>query len=207
MPSRNDSQRSNNWTSREAYLMAMVALFVGLIAGFLFHGTNGPQAVTAAQPAGQTAPAAEPAAALQTPEQLNLLLQPMLDAARINPKDPGPLVQIANTYYDHRFYPEAIKYYAQALAIKPDEADVRTDMGTALFYSGQSEKAVAEIEKVLKANPKHANALFNLGIIKMEGLHDNKGAIAAWERLLATNPDYPQKQRVQELIAKARSQS
>ena len=29
------------------------------------------------------------------------------------------------------------------------------------------------------------------------------GAIAAWKRLLETNPDYPQRDRVQQLIAQA----
>ena len=206
------SQNQNNsgWSSREAYLLAMVALFVGLIAGFLLNGSNGPRAVTAA-PTSAPAPAAaspvEGVGSMQTPEQLNVMVQPMLDAAKANPKDPGPLVQLGNTYYDHRFYPEAIKYYGQALALKPDDPDVRTDMGTAMFYAGSPDKAVAELQKVLKTNPKHVNALFNLGVIQMDGLHNNKAAISTWERLLAGNPDYPNKQKVQELIAKAKSQS
>ena len=206
MASRNNSQDNSTWTSREAYLMAMVALFVGLIAGFLLNGSAGPRSVTAAPTAAPPAPA-EAVGSMQTPEQLNILVQPMLDAARANPQDPRPLVQLGNTYYDHQFYPEAIKYYGQALQLKPDDLDVRTDMGTATYYAGSPDKAVTEIEKVLKADPKHANALFNLGVIKMDGLHDNKGAIAVWERLLAGNPDYPNKQKVQELIAKARSRN
>lgn len=199
---------NNHWTSREAYLLAMVALFVGLVAGFLFHGTSVPAPVTAAQQtASPGAPAGSAPGSLQSPEQLNAMVQPMLDAARANPSDPAPLIELGNTYYDHRFYPEAVKYYARALELKPADLEVRTDMATAMFYSGAADKAVVELDKVLQANPKHASALFNLGIVRMDGLNDRKGAIAAWERLLAANPDYPQKQKVLELIAKARSQS
>ncbi len=37
-------------------------------------------------------------------------------------------------------------------------------------------------------HPKDANALFDLGMIKLQGKSDGKGAIAAWQRLLKTNP-------------------
>ena len=204
MSTDSDNQNNNRWTSREAYLLAMVALFVGLVAGFLLNGSSGPRAVTAAPTSAPAPMPAQPAGNMQTPDQLNVMVQPMLDAAKANPSDPGPLVQLGNTYYDHQFYPEAIKYYGQALQLKPDDPDVRTDMGTAMYYAGSPEKGIAELEKVLKAHPKHVNALFNLGVIQMDGLHDNKAAITTWERLLASNPDYPNKQKVQELIAKAK---
>ncbi len=203
-----------NWTSREAYLLAMVTLFCGLVAGYLFHGSSGPSSATAApaQPAtsapaqqGGAGPAGTPK--LQSPEQLKLLVQPMLDAAKANPSDPKPLVEIGNTYYDHQFYSEAIQYYQKALALKPDDVNVRTDMGTAMYYSGSPSQAIAEFEKGLKINPTHAQTLFNMGVVKLQGLNDPKGALAAWQRLLDTNPNYPDKPKVLEMMGKARSQN
>ncbi len=193
----------STWTAREAYLLAMVTLFVGLIAGYLFHGTSAPS-TTAAAPTAGSAPAAPQS--LQSPEQLRVLVQPMLDAARANPADPKPLIEAGNAYYDHRFYPQAIEYYQKALALKPDDVNVRTDMGTAMWYSGSPKEAVTEFEKSLKVDPNHAQTLFNMGIVKLEGLKDAKGAIAAWQRLLDTNPDYPDRQKVQELMQKAKAQ-
>ena len=207
---RNEQSQTSDktWTSREAYLLAMVTLFCGLVAGYLFHGSSSPSTATAA-PAGTTAAAPAPAGtpALQSPDQLNLLIQPMLDAAKANPSDPKPLVEIGNTYYDHQFYPEAIKYYQKALALKPDDVNVRTDMGTAMFYGGSAAQAVAEFEKGLKVNPTHAQTLFNMGVVKLQGLNDPKGALSAWQRLLDTNPNYPEKQKVLEMMEKAKSKS
>ncbi len=191
------------WTSREAYLLAMVTLFCGLIIGYLFHGSStAPDTATAATPAPSTVPATP---SLQSPEQLNVMVQPLLEASKARPNDPGPLVELGNTYYDHQFFTEAIKYYEKALVLKPGDANVRTDMATAMFYSGSAQRAVTELEKVLKDNPTHANALFNLGVVKRDGLEDPKGAAATWERLLSTNPDYPQKEKVRDMIAKAKS--
>lgn len=196
---------SKNWTAREAYLLAMVTLFVGLIAGYLFHGTSTPSTATAA-PTQNVNPGAAPADTLQSPEQLKVMLQPMLDAVRANPADPKPLVAIGNTYYDHKFYPEAIQYYQKALTLNPNDINVRTDMGTAMYYSGSPKEAIAEFEKSLKVDPNHAQTLFNMGVVKSQGLNDNKGAIAAWQRLLDTNPNYPDRQKVLDMMQKAKAQ-
>ncbi len=199
----NTQGNDNTWTAREAYLLAMVTLFVGLIAGYLFHGTSAPS-TTAAAPTTGSAPAAP--GPLQSPEQLRVLVQPMLDAARSNPADPKPLVEAGNAYYDHNFYPQAIEYYKKALALKPDDVNVRTDMGTAMWYSGSPKEAVAEFEKSLKLDPNHAQTLYNMGVVKFEGLKDTKGAIAAWQHLLDTNPNYPERQKVLDLLQKAKAQ-
>ncbi|HVP43610.1 MAG TPA: tetratricopeptide repeat protein [Terriglobales bacterium] len=196
---------NKSWTAREAYLLAMVTLFVGLIAGYLFHGSSTPSTTTAAAPQVGGMPPAAPDT-LQSPEQLRVLVQPMLDAARANPSDPGPLVQIGNTYYDHKFYAEAITYYQKALALKPNDVNVRTDLGTALWYTGSAKEAVAEFEKSLKVDPNHAQTLFNMGVVKLNGLNDKKGAIAAWQHLLDANPNYPDRQKVQEMLQKAKGQ-
>lgn len=203
MQKTNQPGNDNTWTAREAYLLAMVTLFVGLIAGYLFHGSSAPS-TTAAAPTASSAPAAPES--LQSPEQLKVMVQPMLDAARANPADPKPLIEVGNAYYDHRFYPQAIEYYQKALALKPDDVNVRTDMGTAMWYSGSPKEAVAEFEKSLKIDPNHAQTLFNMGIVKLDGLKDRAGAIAAWQRLLETNPNYPDRQKVQELMQKAKAQ-
>ncbi len=202
---RNNNQGNDSpWTAREAYLLAMVTLFVGLIAGYLFHGSSAPSTTTAAPaPVSGNAPAPD---TLQSPEQLKVMLQPMLDAARTSPADPKPLIEIGNAYYDHKFYPQAIEYYQKALALKPDDINVRTDMGTAMWYSGSPKEAVAEFEKSLKLDPNHAQTLFNMGIVKLNGLNDAKGAAAAWQRLLDTNPNYPDRQKVLDMMQKAKAQ-
>jgi tetratricopeptide (TPR) repeat protein len=139
-----------------------------------------------------------------SPEALAQAAQPYLAQLKQNPNDFDALAKIGNLYYDGQAYPQAIEYYQKALAIQPNNADVRTDLGTAYWYSGDADQAIANFEKALAVRPTHPGTLFNLGIVKWQGKKDPKGAIVAWEKLLASNPDYPQKDQVQSLIERAK---
>jgi cytochrome c-type biogenesis protein CcmH/NrfG len=77
-------------------------------------------------------------------------------------------------------------------------------MGTAYWYAGNADRAVEAMETSLKYRPGHPQTLFNLGWVRWQGKADPKGAIEAWQELLKANPDYPQKQQVEQYIAKAK---
>lgn len=201
MPAKENPRNTDGlWTSREAYLLALVCLLSGLVMGYLFHGSSAPMqsTVAAAQPSAQ-APQAMPTAG-----DLNPLAAPLLSALKVDPNNFDVLVQLGNLYYDHQVFPEAIEYYTRALAIRPKEVNVRTDLGTAFWYSGFPEKAVAEYEKSLAVDPQHVNSLFNMGVVRLEGLKDARGAITAFEKLLALNPSPQQRARATEMLARAR---
>jgi len=52
---------------------------------------------------------------------------------------------------------------------------------------------------------RNANAeIALLGVVRWQGKGDPKGAVQAWEELLEKHPNYPQKQQLQEYIAKAK---
>ena len=110
-----------------------------------------------------------------------------------------------NLLYDAQRYHEAIGFYSQAFAINPSDINVSTDLGTAIWYSGRADEALAQYDRSLAINPTHAQTLFNVGIVRADGKHDYAGAIAAWDALLKTNPDYPAAERVRSLIADART--
>jgi cytochrome c-type biogenesis protein CcmH/NrfG len=129
---------------------------------------------------------------------------PLLEAVSKDPKDFASFVKLGDIYYDGQQYPSAIQYYEKALAIHPNNPDVRTDMGTAYWYTGNADKAIAEMETSLKYRAGHPQSLFNLGWVRWQGKGDAKGAVEAWEKLLKANPNYPQKQQVEQYIAKAK---
>jgi tetratricopeptide (TPR) repeat protein len=81
--------------------------------------------------------------------------------------------------------------------------NVSTDLGTALWYSGRPDEALGQYARSLTVNPDHAQTLFNVGIVKSEAKADYKGAVAAWERLLAKNPGYSNAATVRNMIAEA----
>lgn len=194
------------WSSTQAYVFAAFCLILGVALGYLFRGSASTVASKPA-PAGlqqEGGAAKQPAAAAEMQAALAQAAGPLLDAVNKDPRDYDSLVKLGNLYYDAQQYPNAIQYYERALGIHPENPDVRTDMGTAYWYSGNADKAVAAMETSLKFRPGHPQTLFNLGWIRWQGKADPKGAIEAWESLLKTNPDYPQKQQVEQYIAKAK---
>jgi Tfp pilus assembly protein PilF len=129
---------------------------------------------------------------------------PLLRALKASPDDFATIVNVANLYYDGRQFPEAIRYYRRAVKIQPYNADVLTDMGTSLWYTGDADQAIANFEQALKYRPDSPEALFNLGVVRWQGKMDPKGATQAWEKLLERNPNYPQRQQVEEYIVRAK---
>jgi len=121
-----------------------------------------------------------------------------------DPRNAQAAIELGNMLYDAGRYGEAIPVYQQAFALQPTNVALSTDLGTALWYSGRADEALAQYAKSLALNPTHAQTLFNIGIVTLDGKHDAVGALAAWQRLLETNPDYPDKAKLQELMTRAR---
>lgn len=201
---------SGNWTSTQAYVLSVICLLVGVAVGYLVRG-SAPTQSTEASAATQTQPGGPMAAMANTqqptPEELRRMAdtqaRPLLAQLKAEPNNAQLLYKIGNLYYDAQQYPEAVNYYESSLKIDPKATDVRTDLGTAYHLVGQPDKAIQEFEDVLKIDNKYANALFNEGMVKWQDKMDINGAVSSWKRLLATNPDYPQKDKVQQLISQA----
>jgi cytochrome c-type biogenesis protein CcmH/NrfG len=190
----------------QAYVLAAFCLLLGVALGYLFRGSA---SVGTAQAAATTTTERGTGSQQKQPDpnaqaMVAQAAAPLLEAVNRNPNDFDSLVKLANVYYDGQQFPSAIQYYERALTIHPDNPDVRTDMGTAYWYTGDAEKALAAMETSLKYRPGHPQTLFNLGWVRWQGKQDPKGAIEAWQQLLKANPDYPQKQQVEQYIAKAK---
>ena len=65
---------------------------------------------------------------------------PLLDAVNKNPNDYDSLIKLRKLFYDGKQFPSAIQYYERALALHPENPDVRTDMGTATGTTGMPTK-------------------------------------------------------------------
>jgi cytochrome c-type biogenesis protein CcmH/NrfG len=193
------------WSSTQAYVLAAFCLVLGVALGYLFRGSASPAAgQTAVSTTAQQGTDAHPQQSAEAQAALAQNAAPLLEAVNKNPNDYDSLVKLGNLFYDGQQFPNAIQYYERALAIHPDNPDVRTDMGTAYWYMGNADKAVAAMETSLKYRPGHPQTLFNLGWVRWQGKSDAKGAVEAWQQLLKTNPDYPQKEQVEQYIAKAK---
>lgn len=90
--------------------------------------------------------------------------------------------------------------YGTVLKARPKDTNVRTDMATAFFYSGNPTRAIKELQTVLTIDPKHSNALFNLGLISKQ-IGDTKTAKSAWQRYLVVDPKGDNATKVQQELS------
>jgi cytochrome c-type biogenesis protein CcmH/NrfG len=199
------------WSSVQVYTLSAICLLVGVTMGYLFRGSTAPQAPTAAvqtqMQAGNPMGGAKATPTPPTPEQLKQMadqqVAPLLEQLSQNPKDSATLTRIATYYLAARQFDESEKYFQMAVDVKPT-ADALTKLGTAQYIGGSSDKAIETFNKALQVDPKFANALYNLGMLKWQVQGDVKGAIACWEKLIKTNPNHPQRAQVEKMIARAK---
>lgn len=211
-PAGESGSSSSGWRPMQAYLMAVVCLLIGLPVGYLLRGSAAPKATLAVaapekpQPAAAT-PAPKPPAQMPSLEQMKQMADrkaaPLVEKLKSDPKNFELLVEVGDIYRATHQFPEAAAYYDKALEVNPKNVTVRTVMASCLYYSGDVDGALAQLNKSLTYDPKHAGTLMNIGIIKWQSKKDVKGAVAAWQKLLKLNPDFPQKQEVQHLIIEA----
>jgi cytochrome c-type biogenesis protein CcmH/NrfG len=200
------------WKPVQTYTMAAICLIIGVALGYLVRGSASPltpapvaQAAQSGQPAagGMGQPQAMPSLA-DLKRMADKQAEPLLTQLKSDPKDVTTLNKTALTYKSAHQFEEAVTYFQKALAIDPKNVAIRTDMASCMYYTGNVDGAIAELRKSLTYDPKHAGTLMNLGIIEWKGKDDASGAIVAWQTLLTSNPSFPQKDKVVQLIAQAR---
>jgi tetratricopeptide (TPR) repeat protein len=165
-----------NWNAPEKIAPASAA--AGAMAG-------GAAATTGAGSDGQQLPPGHP------PLDLATKIKALETQAAQSPKDPQPLLDLANLYYDQKQFDHAADWYQKALALDPKNVNARTDLGTAYYNLGRPKDALKEYEQSLKVDPTHEPTMFNIIIVNLEGTHNLAAARAAWDRLHKRNPDYP----------------
>lgn len=83
--------------------------------------------------------------------------------------DNAARLMLANLLYDTRQWDRARDEYARYLKSDPKNVAARVDYGFAITQAtNDPAKGVAEIEKGLKYDPTHVNALFNAGILSLQ---------------------------------------
>jgi cytochrome c-type biogenesis protein CcmH/NrfG len=202
------------WRPTQVIVMAGVCLVVGGLVGYLLRG-SAPAAVAVAPSATMSAPAAPaamPGTASSQPaptaadikRMVNTKSEALLADLKKDPNNAETLNHLGMLHKAAHEFKEAEGYFQKSLDVDPKNASVRTDLATCKYVTGDADGAIAELQKALTYDPKHAGALMNLGIIQYKAKHDAKAAIADWEKLLKTNPNFPQKDLVLHMIEQAK---
>lgn len=197
------------WPAWQVYVMAAVCLVVGVLVGYLARGSAG-VAKAAPRVAAQPAVAADSAPQkMPTLEDMKRMAdkqaEPLLAKLKTDPNNAELLNQIGNLYRMTHQFQDAASYYNKALEINPKNVGARTDLASCMFYQGDIDGAITQLEKSLTYDPKHAGTLLNLGMVRWKGKGDAAGAIASWNKLLKFYPDFENKAVVERLIADAKA--
>jgi cytochrome c-type biogenesis protein CcmH/NrfG len=211
---------SAGWSSTQVYAMSVICLALGLALGYLFRGSQTQATTASAATSTQTVPPGMPGQAAapgqdQPPKMPSLdemkqmamkKAEPLLEKLKTDPNNPDLLKQIARIYESTHQFKDAADYLGKAVAVNPKDVPIRSEMASCLYYSGDVDGAIDQLQQGLKIEPGDANSLFNLGMIRWKGKNDSKGAVQAWSTLLKSNPNLEsnKKSQVQKLMAEAR---
>lgn len=196
------------WQAKQVYTLAVICLVVGLAIGYLFRGSQSPAA--SAQPAPELRSDAAAGGMLGqtlTLEQMKSMADqraaPLLEKLKAEPNNSDLLIQVGNIYKASHQFKVAADMYDKALHVDPKNVPIRTEMASCLYYSGDVDGAISQLQQTLRYDPKDVNSLFNLGLFKWQGKQDGNGALIAWQQLLKSNPQLSaeRKAAVQKLMA------
>ena len=132
--------------------------------------------------------------------------EPLLQKLKSDPNSSSLLNQLGTLYKETHQFKQAEDYYRKALKADPKNVAARTDLASCLYYEGDVDGALGQLQESLHYDPKDANTLFNLGVIRWQAKKDSSGAVSAWQRLLKSNPELADDKRaaVEQLIAQAK---
>ncbi len=192
------------WSRTKACGLALICLLSGIGIGYLIRA---PFRASAGKPR-----AAEPASA-HVPDVMATLdplkqeadrqAEPLLARLRNSPGDSFLLAEIGKVYYQMRQFSAAAKYYEDSIRVQPD-ASVLVKLGGAYHFNGEDDRAIGAWNDALRLDPDNPDALFNIGFVQWRERGNRMEAIAAWKKLLDTNPNHPKRAQVEGLLAQAK---
>jgi Tfp pilus assembly protein PilF len=210
--------RSHKLAGTPLLAMCTVCLALGILAGYLLRGsaaTAGSARPAATQPNTASASARPPHhgsanAPHKTPslddmkQMADKKAAPVIEKLKADEKNPQLANQVGQIYESAHQFKQAAEYFKQSLQNDPKNVGVRADYASCLYYTGDVDGAIAQLNQSLVYDPKHAGTLMNLGIIKWKGKNDVDGAVAEFQKVLQYHPDFPQKDMVQHMITQAK---
>jgi len=191
---------------KHVVLIAAVCLVAGLATGFVIRGSRIP--APAAVKANPHAASGGHMLSLAEMKQIaDRQAAPLLDKLKSDPNNVTLLAQVGTVYHTTHQFAQAAAYYQRAVNVAPKDVALRTKLAASLYRGGDADAALAVLAQAQAIDGKDANTLFNIGMIKWQGKGDARGALAAWQRLLKTNPQLgaERKATVQQLMAEAQA--
>src|ERR1035438_3114522 len=142
-----------NWTPTATYAMAAICLLIGVLVGYVVRGSapvasrtqmaaseSAAPATVPAMPAGMTGGAPHPPPTLDDMKRMaDKKAEPLLAKLKADPNNAETLNQLGILYRATHQFKEAEGYYEKALQVNPKNVNIRTDLASCLYYTGDVE--------------------------------------------------------------------
>ncbi len=180
---------------KESLVFSLAGMFFGVLVGWILGSQQvGPPPAAPAAQAGATQQQAAP-----TPPPVDVQRAAELErTANAQPSNAAPRVELGNLYFDAERFDLATTWYEAALKLDPKDVNVSTDLGICYWYMNQADRALTQFDHSLAIDPKHAKTLLNQGIVLALGKRDFRGAVVAWQKVVAVAPGSPEAQQAKQ---------
>lgn len=120
--------------------------------------------------------------------QIDPAEQAFAKALEVRPNYPDALSNMGNVHATRKDFPTAIRWYQQSVDALSGFSVGRYNLASALDLAGRNDEALVEYQTVVEANPGHADAWNNLGILygKMSRIEES---IDAYRKALAARSE------------------
>jgi cytochrome c-type biogenesis protein CcmH/NrfG len=191
--------------SKDALIVGIAGVFFGVLVGWIIGSQQAAPRVTAPPAASAQAGSAQNSGAPAPPPLDEAKASSMKTIAEQNPSDADTRIQLGNMYFDASRYQEAATWYEQGLKLRPKDPNVSTDLGISYYYMNDPDRALAQFDKSLQIDPRHAKTLLNVGIVRAFGKQDMKGAADVWQKILEVAPASEEAQAARQALDGLRS--
>ena len=182
----------------ESVVFAIGGMVFGLLVGWVIGDQQakhaGPVPVAAA------APAAPSGTARPTPQLDETKAQSLINVANADAKNVDARVQLGKLYLEAERFPDAVKWYEQALALDPKNVEISTELGEGYIYTNQTDRALKQFEHSLSIDPRHIKTLINQGAVYAYGKQDFDEAEKSWQKVVDLAPGTTEAQMAQRAI-------
>jgi tetratricopeptide (TPR) repeat protein len=178
--------------TKDALLLGLSGIFFGLLVGWIIGSQTAAPVPSRAPEAAAVDGAAPAGAPARAPALDEAKVRELTAAAERAPRDASIRRRLGDLYFEAERFDEAIRWYEEAVRLDPRDVEASTALGVSYYYTNQPDRALEQFDRSLAIDPSHARTMLNVGIVRAFGKQDLRGAVAAWERVVAVAPDSPE---------------
>lgn len=152
-------------------------------------------------------PPAVSAEASVTSEDLTIKIAAYEELVKEAPANVRYWAALGNLYVRQRDWGKAAQSFQKALELKPEDNEIRQELGIILWHLGRREEGLKYLDEVIQKNPSSAISYFYLGMILAGTPGKETEAIAALEKAIALSGDSEVAAQARQMLAELKTKA